>query len=289
MTMSTEPNRRRAGSSAFRSVLILVAIAFMGAAAFFLFRSMIWPPDGGPPSDDQNAPNTAVEGPTQDESNTDLAQAFPQTSPPVEAVVPTPLRPPKMIEDPNAFVEDWAERIPLVIPTTWLSIDAPLARLVGATNAIALGENPLKYLSFVQPSGAFEPAISEGGERVLPADLDERYRPFLDLLDSIDPELVAEAFRQAEPYLDRSYQKLGYPDGRFRPVLIEAIELLRDTPHPETPIVLIADSVNYKYADPELEELDIAQRLLLRLSPTRRQLVDRQLAAVEASLAKLPN
>jgi hypothetical protein len=269
-----------------RPFLILVVLVGLAAGAIFLFVPGPWSPKEDVARVDRLEREEDFRRPEPDGAHPDSSAELPETAP-RKTVTPPP--PPRVIRDQGAFVVEWAERIPLAVPTEWLSIKSPFDRVVAATNAVALGENPMAQLPFLRPTGRFEPGVTETGELVLPPELDTRYRKFLLLLESVDPTLAAEAFGQAEPYLDRAYQNLGYPDGRFRPVLIESITILLATPHPEQPVELVGDSVTFEYADENLELLDPAQRLLLRLSPTARQRVDRKLAALQESLSSLPN
>lgn len=289
MSMPTEPSWKRPRSSGIRTPIVLGVLACVVALLIFLFGPSFWSREDAGTKVDQGTHDSmaAREGmlepadTTPDRSQNDFDDA-------ILPVPAPPFPPPQMIEDPRGFVAEWVERISLTAPTKWLSIDVPLERIVAATNAIAIGEDPVRHLTFLRPSGRFEPLVDDTGQLFLSPDMDARYTRVLKLLHSANTEVTTEAFRQAEPYLDHAYQKLGYPDGRFRPVLLEAIRVLRATPMPEQPIELIARPVSYKYADASLQGLDPAQRFLLRLSPAERLQIDRQLQAFEGSISQLP-
>ena len=301
MSAPVDPGHRRGKTGIARPIAIVVLLVLLAAAAYFLFFPGAWAPssesDGSgsvadSSTDDRDRLAADPAGPTAptlapgagdpDPNAPDLA---PELTPPSARPAP-----PSRIRNPQAFVSEWSERVSAGIPDDWTRIEDPFERVVAATNAIVLGEDPMKQLRFLRPEGRFEPNVdAEGGITLAPEQMDRRYRRFLDAFHAVDPDLAAEAFRLAEPTLDRAHRALGYPAGRFRDVLIEAISVLRATPIPDQPIALEARAVTYAFADEELERLDPAQRLLLRLSPAERRRVDRKLAALAASLASPPD
>lgn len=289
MSAPVDPGPRRRGPAIARTLLILVLLALLAGAAYFLFVPGAWTPSP------DAAESESIEGSSNavdDRLAIEPTPVAPPSSEQLETPAPVTPEPPKpappsRIRDPQAFLTDWAERVSARIPRDWTRIDDPFERVVAATNAIVLGEDPMKQLRFLRPSGRFEPRVdAEGGIHLAPEQMDRRYHRFLDAFHALDPEMAAEAFRLAEPTLDRAHRALGYPAGSFRQVLIEAISVLRATPNPEQPVALEARAVTFAFADEELERLDPAQHLLLRLSTGERRRVDRKLAALEASLTR---
>lgn len=293
MSAPVDPGSRRGGPSLARGILILVVLVVLAVAAYFLFLPEAWRAErestesqaegsGLADGDLRGAERPALTPPGLPEAPSTEPSTLPAPFPPQA-------QPPSMIRDVQAFLDDWAERVSPRIPDDWLRVEDPFERAVAATNAIVLGENPMKQLRFLRPTGPFEPRVDEQGNfEIAPERMDRRYRRFLDFFYAIDPDTAAEAFRLAEPTLDRAHRELGYPAGRFRDVLLEAVSVLRATPIPEQPVALVAETVTYAYADEELEGLDPAQRMLLRLSSAERRRVNDQLAAIEASLSRLP-
>ncbi len=295
MSAPVDPGPQRGRARIVRPLVILSLLVLLVGAAYLLFFPGAWTP-----SPDAAESGSVEEAPVTDRDRfaVDPSAVFPPPaepratepfSPSPEATPPRP-EPPSRIRDQTAFLSEWAERVSARLPREWIRVDDPFERLVAATNAIVLGEDPMKQLRFLRPTGRFEARVdAEGGIHLAPEQMDRRYRRFLDAFHAIDPELAAEAFRLAEPTLDRAHRELGYPAGRFRDVAIEAISVLRATPNPEQPVALEARAVTYAFADEELERLDPAQHLLLRLSPGERRRVALKLAALEASLSNLPD
>lgn len=92
-----------------------------------------------------------------------------------------------------------------------------------------------------------------------------RYRPYLDLLSSVPPEQVAALYQKFYPLLQAAYQELGYGDAQFDDRLQQAIKVLLQAPEVTDEPLLRLPSVHYAFAQPELEQLGLAQKQMVRL------------------------
>ena len=98
-----------------------------------------------------------------------------------------------------------------------------------------------------------------------------RYQPYVQLLESVPPQQIVALFNRYEPLLQQAYAEMGYPDDLFKNRLLQAIDVLLASPDVKYPIPLEQPSVMYQFADPALEELPAAQKLMLRLGPDNQQ------------------
>jgi len=105
----------------------------------------------------------------------------------------------------------------------------------------------------------------DGGQLFLSHENYKRYNLLVDLVVRADLEEVAETYRRFYPLFQKSYVRLGYPDGYFNDRAVEVIDHLLLTPEPDGPIQLIRPHVLYEFADAELESLSSGQKLLLRM------------------------
>ncbi|GAA5192664.1 DUF3014 domain-containing protein [Ferrimonas gelatinilytica] len=94
-----------------------------------------------------------------------------------------------------------------------------------------------------------------------------RYDKYADFIEQLDVETLYRTFERTEPLLESAYQELGYPAGQLRSALIDAIDLLLRAPEYEQPLLLESHSVNYRYADPQVEALPDAHKLMIRMGP----------------------
>ena len=98
-----------------------------------------------------------------------------------------------------------------------------------------------------------------------------RYQPYVQLLESVPPQQIVALFNRYEPLLQQAFAEQGYPDDLFKNRLLQAIDVLLATPEVKYPLALEQPSVMYQFADPVLEQLPAAQKLMLRLGPDNQQ------------------
>lgn len=112
-----------------------------------------------------------------------------------------------------------------------------------------------------------------------------RYDPLVATFTGADPQQVVDLYRRYYPLLQKAYEGLGYPDDYFNDRLVEVIDHLLDAPAVEGPIELKRPHVLYEFADPELEALSGGQKLMLRLGPDNRRLVEARLRDFRSRIA----
>ncbi|MGQ0428523.1 MAG: DUF3014 domain-containing protein [Gammaproteobacteria bacterium] len=116
------------------------------------------------------------------------------------------------------------------------------------------------------PAGAFI-AVGQEGDAVLGAANYARYTPWIELVNSLDPDAVVELYRRLYPEFQSAYESLGNPDGYFNDRVIEVIDHLLATPEPPETMALKRPNVLYEFADPALEAESAGRKLLLRMGP----------------------
>ena len=70
---------------------------------------------------------------------------------------------------------------------------------------------------------------------------------------------------ELKPLVDEAYQELGYPEENFTDILQDAITKVLDMEIPKERLELVRPSVMYQYKDEDIEKLDDAEKLMLRL------------------------
>ena len=113
-----------------------------------------------------------------------------------------------------------------------------------------------------------------------------RYNLYLDLLESAPKAEVAALFNKFYPLMQAAYQELGYPDQQFRDRVQQAIKVLLAAPEVADGPMLMLDSVQYSFADTELEQLGLAPKQMIRLGQKNQQRLKLLLAAYQPLLAK---
>lgn len=117
-----------------------------------------------------------------------------------------------------------------------------------------------------RPDGRFK-VLEIDGSLYIDEQSYRRYDALVDWFVSLDEEALVENYKLFKPLLAEAYANIGYPDAEFRGAMIEAINVLLDTPVPETLVEVNDDEVMYTFAKPSYENLPSAQKQLLRMGP----------------------
>jgi hypothetical protein len=137
------------------------------------------------------------------------------------------------------------------------------------------------------PAGDFV-AAGTGESRVLGAANFARYAPWVELVDSLDPDAAVALYRRLYPQFQSAYEQLGNPDGYFNDRVIEVIDHLLAAPEPPATIALVRPNVFYEFADPALEAESSGRKLLLRMGPGNAARVKMKLRDIRDQIAKKP-
>ncbi len=129
-------------------------------------------------------------------------------------------------------------------------------------------------------------AKKQGQQYQLDAVNYRRYHPYLDLLESAPKAQVVALFNQLYPLLQAAYVELGYPDQQFRDRLQQAFTVLIGAPEVADSPLLVLDSVQYDFADTEVEQLPMAQKQMIRLGQKNQQRLKLLLSTYQPLLAK---
>lgn len=130
--------------------------------------------------------------------------------------------------------------------------------------SIAYGHSPL--VDHNQPFKVNK-ALSSGSENTWNIDDDsfKRFTQYAELLRSTNPDELIEYYQEVSPLIEEAYAELGYPDKRFKQTLQSAISKVLSLGFPSGNPELIRPSVMYRYKSDVLEELDDADKLMLRI------------------------
>lgn len=238
-------------------VSVAAIVLLFGAGAFWFLR----------PAPEETAP-VATEG-----------VATPSTTDEVSPVSGETLDLPRLDES-DAFVRNLvtglSSRPELA---TWLATEGLIRNVVVVVDNIAEGATPTKHLRVFAPKSGFRAAGPDDALLVDPRSY-ARYDALADAVDSVDTQGLVQTYRNLRPLFDQAYIDLGHPDGNFDVALQRAISHLLATPDPPADVRLTSHVRSYHYADPALESLSEAQKLLLRMGPRNARLVKDKLREI---------
>lgn len=222
-----------------------------------------------------------------------------------EVLVKAP--PPPLPEAPKAEVRQVIEASPVKSPLPQLTesdslVLKALADLVGnkslmklfhteriIRNIVVTIDNlprmklPLRLLPVEQASGKFITSGSED-ELTISPDNAARYTPYVKIAEAIDVKKLVELYVRLYPLFQQAYVELGYPKKYFNDRLIEVLDDLLDAPDITEPVKLIQPNVLYQFADPDLEELSIGQRILIRTGSKNEARIKARLVDIKQEL-----
>jgi|SaaInl5LU_22_DNA_1037371.scaffolds.fasta_scaffold28970_2 hypothetical protein len=154
------------------------------------------------------------------------------------------------------------------LPVSWLNGDQILQKIVVQVDNMSRGELVYQHSPLVAPSGSLSVLeTEEEGVYLLDTSSYTRYNLYADFLTNLDQELLQAFYRYYEPLLDQAYIRLGNEPGSFRQTLAGALQVVMAVPTVEGPIRLTRPLLSYEFEDPELENLSMVDKQLMRMGP----------------------
>ena len=167
--------------------------------------------------------------------------------------------------------------------------DDMIRRFVVFTDNFSRGSLAYAHSPLVAPNSKFtavEAENSNGKKWQWDESSAQRFSQYVDLLRSMDSEMLIQWYVELKPLIDQAYAELGYPDDDFTDVLHNAITKVLDMEIPKAQPELERPSVMYKYKDPSLESLDDAEKLLLRLGKENLLVIKSIMLEINEKLAR---
>jgi hypothetical protein len=208
---------------------------------------------------------------------------------PPEPPVPPPAAEPVVVEAPEPVTPESPAVEPVVLPSlnnsdrfvrdeiTGMDNGSPLLNLmssqeivrkfVTATENVSRGFYPTQNLPLnMLDSPVVVQSIGEDRYLLSPASYD-RYTPLVNAVVNMEATQGVQLYRKIMPLVNRAFGELGLPNRDFDQVLLSAIDNIINARTAEGPYELIRPNVNYKFADPAIENLREVEKLLLRMGP----------------------
>jgi len=172
-----------------------------------------------------------------------------------------------------------------------------LRKFVRAVDVLEEGKVVTEYRPVASPQGtfavdAFKVKVS-GGELGEQQDVEQfrispknylRYTLFVEVISALDSDASVALYKRYYPLLNRAHQELGSGKGNFHSVLIRAIDKVLSAPDANGDMILIHPKVYYEFADPALEKLPEAHKLMLRMGPDNAEKVKASLRNIRVKL-----
>lgn len=220
--------------------------------------------------------------------------AAPQsTAETTEAVPPPP--PPALTAEPIAEPLDQSDAIvrQLVAALSshprvaaWLTTNGLIRNFVVVVENISMGTSPAGHLRVLRPTGPFRIISRDEEIRVDPRSYD-RYTGIADAVASIDAAGAANLYARIKVRAQEAYGDLGHTEP-FDAAMERAIVTMLRVPIVEESAELEeTGATQYRYADPRLQQLNGAQKQLLRMGPANVRTIQAKLRQI-AQAAGIP-
>ena len=168
----------------------------------------------------------------------------------------------------------------------WLATNGLIRNFTVVVDNIASGQTPAKHLKVLRPSSGFTTIGQGPGRRIDPRSYD-RYNAIADAVASVDAQGAARVYATLKPRIEEANSELGAES--FDRKLEQAMVLLIRTNVPEgSDRVEPKGGEAYQFADPRLESLSNAQKLLLRMGPRNAHIVQNKLREIALALGIPP-
>ena len=261
---------------------VVLGIAVLGAAWWWMYGRQ--PEELPMPADETSS---VVSGPETDE-----AVAEPEAEPAIAHPLPEPAGGrPALPELENSDGEAMSELRLLFGAQPVEAFLVPreiIRRTVLAVDSLDREPLPIWLRPVRRVSGVFDVA-GEGEALQIDSANAARYAALVAMVDSVDMQKLAAAYRRYYPLFQDAYDRLGNPRARyFNDRLIDIIDHLLATPVVAEPIALVRPKVLYLFADPELEQRSSGQKAMLRMGRENAARLQARLREFRSAIAQKP-
>ena len=136
------------------------------------------------------------------------------------------------------------------------------------------------------PGPAVGGFIATGDEQATPlvAENAAKYTPYVAVIRKVSPKLLSDLYFHYHPLFQQAYEDLTKSDGRFDDRVLQAIDGLIDAPEIRDPVLVIRRDALYEFVDPNLEQLSVGQKFMIRLGPDNAAAIKNTLRALRGSI-----
>lgn len=223
-----------------------------------------------------------------------LHRPLPGPAPTASAPTPGPAiaddvdsAPPVNPAQADALVRDWIARLLDQPDARWTSGGDLSRRIAGTIAAFANGEDPRSFLLALAPTGAFKVETRDGKTVIAPASF-ARFDWATRQLATLHADRVAEAWKAIRPLVASAWKEIAPRGSQLDDALGRALAHVLAVPVPDGPVPVVAHGAIYQYADPALEALSPAQKILLRMGPANEKIVQDQARRISDALGLSP-
>ncbi|PKM12381.1 MAG: DUF3014 domain-containing protein [Gammaproteobacteria bacterium HGW-Gammaproteobacteria-3] len=201
-------------------------------------------------------------------------------------LAPTDARPlilPALESSDSLFRTKMTELSPELAP--WLNTDALIRKTLVIVNDFAQGQRLYQHMQSFKLSEPFAAKQDEQGLYITSKSY-QRYNALTQALDAINVQSALAFYKAIKPLSEQVFAGFNYPeDYRLDDIVKKASAEILAAPIVDGRIDLVRTSVNYKFADKQLEALNPVQKQMLRMGPQNTRIIQNKLRLLLEVLA----
>jgi len=169
----------------------------------------------------------------------------------------------------------------------WLNTDQLIRKYVVIANDFSQGLRLEKHLRFLQLDQPF--AVDQAnGNLLIAAQSYRRYDRLAAAINALDVQATLAVYKKFRPLLVQVFKEFSYPDEYgLEDIFTKAVAVILAAPVRDGQIALERHSIQYKFADPQLEGLNPIYKQMLRMGPENTRIIQDKLRLFVEALAEL--
>lgn len=265
-SQASRTNTSETNGPAGKIIVLLIGLSILGGAGYYLLNQQ---------------ETVSIENELEPLASEEIKQAVPTAPSPTESapiIVPIPMLKMPAVVLPSLDESDSEAKKQINSLTAdgnlsnWFHSEHLIRRGVTFIDGLSRGIQLNKMHKAPTPKSKFL-AIKESNKLWLNPENYQRYDYLINVIQAIDSDKLVNIFHQFRPLLEEAYSELGYAPKELDNAIISALDQILSAPINNGPIELTQESVQYKYANPELEALPSIQKQLLRMGPENTQII----------------
>lgn len=168
--------------------------------------------------------------------------------------------------------------------TNYLVSEEVIRKFVVMVENMSRGEFPERNRPLVNPAEPMQ--ITELGSEffLMDAQSYQRFSALISALTNVSTDRTIELYRQLLPLFQEAYAELGLRNSDFTEVTLLAIDNVLNARTAAQPQQLTRPTLNYLYANPDIENYTDVEKLLMRLGPQNTENLKRRLEFLKRRL-----
>ena len=180
---------------------------------------------------------------------------------------------------------------------TFLQLDGFVQRVVATVDNLERSHAPAIVWPVNPTPARFTTLRRADGVETIHPDNSRRYRPLVEMIESVDTARAVAVYRTLYPLFQQAYEGLGFPGRYFNDRLVKVLDHLISTPVPAGPLAVtlvevkgtvpsLRPWVRYEYADPAYESMSAGRKMLLRVGADNQRRLQAKLKDIRQRVAR---